>query len=61
MKKPSIGIRGLFRISILIVVVLAYFTITAISYTNTTSGERAKAEASIRSEVNYLCLQLKSQ
>ena len=59
-KSDRIGIRGLFRIAILIVVVLAFAVIAAISYSNVTADERAKAEASIRSEVNYLCLQLES-
>ena len=60
MKSERIGIRGLFRIAILIVVVLAFAVIAAISYSNVTADERVRAEASIRSEVNYLCLQLES-
>ncbi len=57
----SLGIRGLFRISILIVVVFAYLLLVSISYANVSVDERMRAEASIRSEVNYLCLQLQSQ
>lgn len=60
MKLGRLGIRGLFRISIIIVAVLAYLALASISYTNVTSGEKANADASIRSEVDYLCLQLES-
>ena len=60
MKTSGLGIRGLFRIAITIVVVLAFAFMASISYTNVTADERTKAEASIRSEANYLCLQLES-
>ena len=55
-----IGIRGLFRVSILCIVAIAFIVLASISYTNISADERAKAEASVRSEVNYLCLQLES-
>ncbi len=58
MKSSEIGIRGLFRIAILIVAALAYLVFVTISFTNVTADEREKAETAIRSEVNYLCLQL---
>ena len=60
LKERGLGIRGLFRVSILIAVVIASITLVAISFTNVTNVERTKAEASMRSEVNYLCLQLES-
>ena len=60
MKAKGIGIRGLFRIGILIVVVIAYLAFTSVSFSNVTDDEQARAEASVRSEVNYLCLQLES-
>ena len=60
MKYSGIGIRGLFRIAILIVVVLAYLIFASTSYSRISTDESKKAEASIRSEVNYLCLQLES-
>ena len=60
MKASGLGIRGLFRIAILIVVVIAFVCLSTVSYFNVTDSEKAKAEASIRSEVNYLCLQLES-
>ena len=60
MKRPGLGIRGLFRVSIFIVVMLAFLALASISYTNITADERARAEASVRSEVDYLCLQLES-
>ena len=55
-----IGIRSLFRVSILIVVVIAFLALTLISFTNVTDDERSRTNASMRSEVNYLCLQLES-
>ena len=60
MRAGGIGIRGLFRIAIFIVVVIAYLAFTSTSYSNVTGDELARAEASVRSEVNYLCLQLES-
>ena len=60
LKEKGLGIRGLFRVSILVVVVIASIVLVAITFTNVTNVERTKAEASIRSEVNYLCLQLES-
>ncbi len=60
LKAKGFGIRGLFRASILVVVALASLVLAASSYTNVSAGEREKAEESVRSEVNYLCLQLES-
>lgn len=60
MKSSGLGIRGLFRIAILIVVAIAFITLASLSYTNVSSDEKKEAEASIRSETNYLCLQLES-
>ena len=56
----GLGIRGVFRISILVVAALAYFAFTYISFMNITDDAQTRAEASMRSEVNYLCLQLES-
>lgn len=59
--KPSVpGIRVLFRITIITLVGIAFLALLGISYFNITVDEQAKAESSIRSEVNYLCLQLES-
>ena len=60
MKTSGLGIRGLFRVSILIVVALASVALAIVSFTHVTAEERARAEASVRSEINYLCLQLES-
>ena len=60
MRKSGIGIRGLFRIAILVVVAMAYFAMMYTSYLRVSADEEAKAEASVRSEVAYLCLQLQS-
>lgn len=60
MKANGFGIRGLFRVAILVVVTLAFFALAVVSYMSVGADEKAKAEASIRSEVNYLCLQLES-
>ena len=60
MKSNGLGIRGLFRVAILIVVVVSSIAFATVSYSNVTKEEQEKAEASIRSEINYLCLQLES-
>ena len=59
-KSKGLGIRGLFRVSIFIVVAGAFLVLASISFANITDAERNKADASIHSEVNYLCLQLES-
>lgn len=59
-KTTGLGIRGLFRVSILAVVALASLTLAIFSFMHVTTEERERAEASIRSEINYLCLQLES-
>lgn len=60
-EKPSgPSIRGLFRIAIITLVGLAFLALLGISYLNITADEQTKAESSIRSEINYLCLQLES-
>ena len=60
MKAEGLGIRGVFRVSILIVVIVAMLILAGLSYSSISDEEYAKADASIRSEVNYLCLQLES-
>lgn len=60
LKAKGLGIRGLFRVAILIVVAIASLSIAIVSFTNVTNSEQKRAEASMRSEVNYLCLQLES-
>ena len=60
MKARGLGIRGLFRISICVSVVLACLSLATVSYMNVTADERSRAEASVRSEINYLCIQLES-
>ena len=56
----DIGIRDLFRISIFCVALFVFAVMAAVSYVTFTITEYAKSEASVRSEVNYLCLQLRS-
>ena len=56
----GLGMRGLFRIAIIVSVLSAFIILVSISYTNVSADERERAEASIRSEANYLCLQLES-
>jgi len=60
LKARGLGIRGLFRVAILVVVAIASIALVTISFTNVTSAERTRAEASMLSEANYLCLQLES-
>ena len=59
--QDDIGIRMVFSISIVIVAILAFVITAALSFVTVTISERTRAEASMRSEVNYLCLQLESQ
>lgn len=54
------GVRSLFRISISVVTLFAFLLTITASYYTVTEDELGRAEASIRSEVNYLCLQLES-
>lgn len=56
----DIGIRDVFRISIFCVVLFVFAVMAAVSYVTVTISEYEKSEASVRSEVNYLCLQLRS-
>lgn len=56
----NIGVREAFRVAILIVVTLAFAITSTISYVTVTLDEAAQADAAIKSEVNYLCLQLES-
>lgn len=60
LKAKGIGIRGLFRVSILATVAIASLILAFSSFANVTASELEKAEASMRSEANYLCLQLES-
>ena len=56
----DIGIRDVFRISIFCVVVFVFIVMAAVSHVTVTISEYERSEASVRSEVNYLCLQLRS-
>ena len=56
----GLGIRGVFRVAILIVASCAFIALLSISFINVTNDSLAKAGASIHSEANYLCLQLES-
>lgn len=58
MRVGSLGIRSLFRIAIATVALLAFLVIAGISYRGIGESELAQAQDAIRSEVNYLCLQL---
>lgn len=59
-KADDIGVREAFRISIFAVVLLAFMLTVTISYVSVTLGERQKSEEAIRSEVNYICLQIEA-
>ena len=48
----GLGMRGLFRIAIIVSVLSAFIILVSISYTNVSADERERAEASIRSEAN---------
>ena len=59
-KADGLGIRSLFRIAIIVYVLVAYLILSAISFSNVSADARARSEASMKSEANYLCLQLES-
>ena len=54
------SIRNMFRLAISVVCTLAFFVIFIISFVRVTGDELTRASNSIKSEVNYLCLQLES-
>ena len=56
----DIGVREAFRMTIFVVVLLAFLITITISYVTVTLGELESANAAIKSEVNYICLQLES-
>ena len=56
--KDDVGLRMAFNLTIALVVFLAYLITATLSFGSATRSERRRAEASVRSEVNYLCLQL---
>lgn len=60
MSYSDFGIRWLFRIAIFAVVLIAYLFFMRLSYSNVTTIEQELTEGSMRSEANYLCLQLES-
>ena len=57
-KSEGIGIRAAFRASMLAVTLIAFAIAAVINFIVVTTAEHAKAENSVRSEVNYLCLQI---
>ena len=57
--KDDIGMREAFSLAIIAVVTLAYLVTATFNFVTITLRERDRSEASVRSEVNYLCLQLK--
>ena len=56
----GMGIRMAFRIPLTIMVIVALSIVSLLSYMTVSGGEFERAEQSVHSEVNYLCLQLKS-
>lgn len=58
--QDDIGMRGAFNISIFAVVTLAYLVTATLNYVSISVREWRRSEASVRSEVNYLCLQLEN-
>ena len=56
----DIDIRDAFRVWILFAALLAFLVAMAISFIAISISEHNRAEASVTSEVNYLCLQLES-
>ena len=54
------GIRYVYRITTVVLAVVAFFTFVVISYVRITSIELTQASAAVRTEVNYLRLQLES-
>ena len=61
MRLSGMRIRNAFRLWVIIAAVIAYVVAAVASFVLITVGERKSAEASMASEVNYLCLQLESQ
>ena len=59
-KADGRSIRVTFKIAISVVCTLAFFVIFIISFVRVTGDELTRASNSIKSEVNYLCLQLES-
>ena len=57
----DIGVREAFNTLLLIFVSLVFIVGATLSYVSVTIGEMENAEAAIKSEVNYLCLQLDSR
>lgn len=60
MDMSKLGTRELFRGIIIAAVIFASLSVVAVTFVTVTHDERASAEASMRSEINYLCLQLES-
>ena len=59
-RAEGLGIRAVFRVCIVVLAVAAFCAIVGVSYVRVTQDEFNRAGASVRSEVNYLCLQLES-
>ena len=61
MKSGTMRIRTAFRLWVIVAAVIAFAVAATVSFVLIRVGERQRAEASMKSEVNYLCLQLESQ
>ena len=55
----ELRIRDAFRMTIFLVATIAFIASSTVSFVSVTESQLAKAEESVRSEVNYLCLQLR--
>ena len=61
MQSGTMRIRNAFRLWVIVAAVIAFAVAATVSFVLIRVGERQRAEASMKSEVNYLCLQLESQ
>ena len=59
-RAEGLGIRAVFRVCIVVLAAAAFCAIVGVSCVRVTQDEFERSSASVRSEVNYLSLQLKS-
>ncbi|MBO7675836.1 MAG: SpoIIE family protein phosphatase [Atopobiaceae bacterium] len=56
----GLSIRFIFRVVTIVIAAIAFFAIVGISFIRVKADELTRANASVRTEVDYLCLQLNS-
>ena len=59
-KSEGLGIRSIFRIAISVLATMAFLVIIGLSYMRLTKDELTRTNAAMRSEINYLCIQIGS-